>query len=141
MTLLDRFGRKAKANREDEPQSPVSPISRGSDEKHGRDSDIKIDEKASIDHDSFARTDTDEEVQMLNGEPVVTTGRDVSRYVVDIRDDGEAALTFRSLTLGTVFAGLGAALCQVRICFRASVGGAFVLTTFEHRYIYLSPYR
>jgi len=48
-----------------------------------------------------------------NGEPVITTGRDVSRFVVDIRDDEDPALTFRSLFLGTVFAGMGAALCQV----------------------------
>ena len=48
-----------------------------------------------------------------NGEPIITTGRDVSRFVVDIRDDEDPALTFRSMFLGTVFAGLGAALSQV----------------------------
>lgn len=59
----------------------------------------------------------DDDVVLLNGEPVVTTGKDVSRFVVDLRDDGDAALTFRSLVLGTLFAGLGAALRQVRsIC-------------------------
>lgn len=56
----------------------------------------------------------DEDVVYLKGEPIVTTGRDVSRFVVDIRDDGDSALTFRSFFLGTVMAGLGAALCQVR---------------------------
>ncbi|KAG6815817.1 hypothetical protein H0H87_011116, partial [Tephrocybe sp. NHM501043] len=55
----------------------------------------------------------DDDVVYLNGEPVITTGRDVSRFAVDIRDDGDAALTFRSLFLGTVMAGLGAALCQI----------------------------
>src|SRR5882762_1685796 len=54
---------------------------------------------------------------LLNGEPIVTNGEDVSRFVVDIRDDGESALTFRSILLGTVFAGLGAALSQVFACF------------------------
>ena len=48
-----------------------------------------------------------------NGEPVITTGLDVSRFVVDIRDDEDTALTFRSMLLGTVFAGMGAALSQV----------------------------
>ncbi len=115
MTLLDKLGRKAKASRKDEPQSPVPPVSNVSDEKQSQDSDSKIDEKASISDDSLTRSNTDEEVQMVNGEPVVTSGKDVSRYVVDLRDDGDAALTFRSLTLGTIFAGLGAALCQVRI--------------------------
>ena len=48
-----------------------------------------------------------------NGEPVITAGRDVSRFVVDIRDDEDAALTFRSMFLGTIFAGMSAALSQV----------------------------
>jgi hypothetical protein len=48
-----------------------------------------------------------------NGEPVITTGHDVSRFVVDIRDDGDTALTFRSMFLGTIFAGMSAALSQV----------------------------
>ena len=48
-----------------------------------------------------------------NGEPVITTGHDVSRFVVDIRDDQDPALTFRSMFLGTIFAGMGAALSQV----------------------------
>jgi hypothetical protein len=60
------------------------------------------------------REESDDDVVYLNGEPVVATGRDVSRFVVDIRDDGDDALTFRSFVLGTVLAGLGAALCQVR---------------------------
>jgi len=55
-----------------------------------------------------------DEVLMVNGEPVIVTGLDVSRFQVDLRDDGDPALTFRSLFLGTVFAGLGAALGQVR---------------------------
>ena len=48
-----------------------------------------------------------------NGEPVITTGHDVSHFVVDIRDDEDTALTFRSMFLGTIFAGMGAALSQV----------------------------
>jgi hypothetical protein len=56
----------------------------------------------------------DAEPEYRNGVQVIQTGRDVSRFVVDIRDDGDEALTFRSIFLGTVFAGMGAALCQVR---------------------------
>lgn len=48
-----------------------------------------------------------------NGEPIITTGYDVSRFVVDVRDDEDPALTFRSIFLGTIFGGLGAALTQV----------------------------
>ncbi|KAH7887105.1 OPT oligopeptide transporter protein-domain-containing protein [Phlebopus sp. FC_14] len=52
-------------------------------------------------------------VVYVNAEPVVTTGADVSRLLVDMRDDEDPALTFRSLFLGTIFAGLGAALCEI----------------------------
>ena len=61
--------------------------------------------------DSFG--DDDEKPEYRNGEPVIRTGRDVSRFAVDLRDDGGSALTFRSMFLGTLFAGMGAALCQV----------------------------
>ena len=44
----------------------------------------------------------------VNGEPVVQGGMDVSRFVVDLRDDGDEPLTFRALVLGTIFGGLGA---------------------------------
>ena len=57
--------------------------------------------------------DDDSKPTFRNGEPIITTGRDVSRFVVDIRDDEAPALTFRSIFLGTVFAGMGAALSQV----------------------------
>ncbi|PPR06785.1 hypothetical protein CVT24_011285 [Panaeolus cyanescens] len=70
-----------------------------------------VDEKA-IDENSFI-DDVDDKPEYRNGEPVITTGRDVSRFAVDLRDDGDQALTFRSMVLGTLFAGLGAALCQI----------------------------
>ncbi|KAF4583572.1 hypothetical protein EYR38_002325 [Pleurotus pulmonarius] len=70
--------------------------------------------EAYSDSEKSSQLDLDDaSVVRLKGEPVVTTGKDVSRYVVDIRDDGGEALTFRSFILGTVFAGLGAALCQI----------------------------
>ncbi|OSX63951.1 hypothetical protein POSPLADRAFT_1138543 [Postia placenta MAD-698-R-SB12] len=56
---------------------------------------------------------SDEKASLLSKEPVITSGEDVSRYLVDTRDDHDPALTFRSLFLGTIFAGLGAALCQI----------------------------
>jgi hypothetical protein len=63
-----------------------------------------------IDDNSFA---DDSKPSFQNGEPVITAGRDVSHFVVDIRDDEDPALTFRSMFLGTMFAGMGAALSQV----------------------------
>ncbi|EEB99481.1 hypothetical protein MPER_00835, partial [Moniliophthora perniciosa FA553] len=38
---------------------------------------------------------------------------DVSKFIVDLRDDGDDAVTIRSLVLGTLIAGLGAALVQI----------------------------
>ncbi|KAG7448856.1 oligopeptide transporter [Guyanagaster necrorhizus] len=68
------------------------------------------DEKLSIAADD---PEFDYEKSHLNDEAIVTSGQDVSRFVVDVRDDSDPALTFRSLFLGTVIAGLGAALCQI----------------------------
>jgi len=55
------------------------------------------------------------EPEYRNGVQVIKTGRDISHFVVDIRDDGDEALTFRSILLGTVFACMGAALSQVSV--------------------------
>ena len=77
------------------------------------DDKVSFDEKRDIDvvHDkhygSFAK---DDNVAYVNGEPVVSDGKDVSRFVVDLRDDGDPPVTFRSIILGTVFGGPGAAL-------------------------------
>lgn len=82
--------------------------------------DTPCDEKeaaldSDLDKSSSALEDTvDENAQYVNGEPVITSGRDVSRYLVDLRDDEDPPLTFRSAVLGTVIGGLGAALFQVR---------------------------
>ena len=75
----------------------------------GSDSVDIADEKVDI----WKALDEEEEAEFSNGEQVIATGRDVSNFVVDIRDDGDEALTFRSIVLGTIFAGMGAALCQV----------------------------
>ncbi|KAF8843877.1 oligopeptide transporter [Paxillus ammoniavirescens] len=71
--------------------------------------------ETSLDSDNASQHSVikEDEAVYLNGEPVITTGWDVSRFLVDLRDDGDQALTFRSLFLGTVFAGLGAALCEI----------------------------
>jgi hypothetical protein len=57
--------------------------------------------------------DADEKPQYVNGEPVINSGRDVSKYLVDLRDDQDPLFTLRSVVLGTVVGGLGAALYQV----------------------------
>ncbi|KAF8270927.1 OPT oligopeptide transporter protein-domain-containing protein [Lactarius quietus] len=64
----------------------------------------------------------DEKPLFVNGEPVVTTGRDVSKYLVDLRDDDDPPFTLRSVVLGTMIGGLGAALYQIYIYKPISVG-------------------
>ncbi|KAH9002452.1 oligopeptide transporter [Lactarius hatsudake] len=61
------------------------------------------------------RYDGEDEKSLFNGEPVITSGRDVSRYLVDLRDDEDPPFTFRSIVLGTLIGGLGAALYQIYI--------------------------
>ncbi len=62
---------------------------------------------------SYDDEDANEKPLYVNGEPVISSGRDVSSYLVDLRDDGDPPFTFRSVVLGTVIGGLGAALYQV----------------------------
>ena len=69
-------------------------------------------EKDKLDFDTEASKD-DVSVA-LSKEPIIIDGKDVSKYVVDLRDDGDAPITFRSLVLGTLLSALTAALYQVR---------------------------
>jgi len=81
--------------------------------------DIPLGEPPSInriqDPEIAEEEDTNDEADVVRfkGEPIIMTGRDVSRFVVDLRDDGDPALTFRSLVIGTLFACVGAANTQV----------------------------
>ena len=75
---------------------------------------VVVDEKETqFNTDENIYLEDDSKSVFHNGEPIITTGHDVSRFVVDIRDDEDPALTFRSMFLGTMFAGMGAALTQV----------------------------
>jgi hypothetical protein len=62
---------------------------------------------------SYDYKDANERPLNVNGEPVITNGIDVSKHLVDPRDDEDPPFTFRSVVLGTVIGGLGAALYQV----------------------------
>ena len=64
--------------------------------------------------DSDAEASKDDVSVVLGQEPVIVDGKDVSKYIVDLRDDGDAPITFRSMLLGTILSGLTAALYQVR---------------------------
>ena len=65
------------------------------------------------DKSSDGYNDEGEKPLFVNGEPVITSGMDVSKYLVDLRDDEDPPFTFRSVVLGTMVGGLGAALYQV----------------------------
>ncbi|KAL4248101.1 oligopeptide OPT transporter family protein [Abortiporus biennis] len=85
------------------------------DEKASRKTDSIdiVHEKDQYSDSQLDSTQDQDDVVYINGEPVITNGRDVSRFLVDVRDDEDPALTFRSLILGTIFAGLGASLYQI----------------------------
>ncbi|KAI1092316.1 OPT peptide transporter Mtd1 [Rostrohypoxylon terebratum] len=52
----------------------------------------------------------DNETLYVKGHPVIRNGADVSKYLVSVRDDGDPALTFRSIVLGTVFTALSSVI-------------------------------
>ncbi|KAH9173341.1 oligopeptide transporter [Lactarius sanguifluus] len=98
-------------------------------------SDASIKEEADVGSEKSPDGHNDEnEKQLFNGEPIITSGEDVSRYVVDLRDDEDPPFTFRSVVLGTVIGGLGAALHQVYIFKPVQVG---ISTVFLLLLIYL----
>ncbi|KAL0058232.1 hypothetical protein AAF712_015099 [Marasmius tenuissimus] len=73
------------------------------------DSEKKLESNEKFDSESASGV----EHENYKGEPIVTTGADVSRFIVDMRDDGDEAITYRSFVIGTVIAGLGAALYEI----------------------------
>ncbi|CAE6519790.1 unnamed protein product [Rhizoctonia solani] len=77
----------------------------------------------------FDADDYSDDVKLVNGQPVIETGAHVSNFAVDVRDDGDPSLTWRSFWIGTVVAGLGAALSQIYIFkpIDVSVSGIFLL--------------
>ncbi|KAI0737996.1 oligopeptide transporter [Daedaleopsis nitida] len=93
--------------------APPFPVDYNDEKVAGRALEKRHSSDSSLGVQLEAASDDDEETVFVNGEPVIRTGRDVSRYLIDARDDGDPAVTFRSLFIGTVSAGLGAALCQI----------------------------
>ncbi|KAG9083168.1 hypothetical protein FS749_006245, partial [Ceratobasidium sp. UAMH 11750] len=76
-----------------------------------KDADVSIDEK----NPHAYADDYSEDVKLVNGQPVIETGMHVSNFAIEVRDDGDASLTWRSFWIGTIVAGLGAALSQIYI--------------------------
>jgi hypothetical protein len=89
---------------------PTAPVS--SDEPTSDIPGDKNEVSLDLDNDS-GFVDGDERPQYVNGEPVINSGRDVSRYLVDLTDEQDPPFTFRSVILGTVVGGLAATLHRV----------------------------
>ncbi|KAL0578071.1 hypothetical protein V5O48_003933 [Marasmius crinis-equi] len=87
---------------------PQLPASDGRAATPASDSEKKLESSEKLDSESLEASQ-----EVYKGEPIVTSGADVSRFIVDLRDDGDEALTFRSILIGTVIAGLGAALYEI----------------------------
>ncbi|KAF7558226.1 hypothetical protein G7Z17_g96 [Cylindrodendrum hubeiense] len=62
--------------------------------------------------DSIDTPDKDDTVY-VRGDPVIKNGVDVSKFLVSTRDDGDPALTFRSIALGTVFTALSSVITML----------------------------
>lgn len=46
-------------------------------------------------------------------DPVIVTGADAANHLLSMRDDGEPALTFRSIVLATILSGFQAVMYQI----------------------------
>ncbi|WRT67495.1 uncharacterized protein IL334_004467 [Kwoniella shivajii] len=62
-------------------------------------------------------------------EHIIRTGLDASRYLLSIRDDGDPAITFRSLVLGTVMAAFQASMTQIYLFkpTNVTISGSFIV--------------
>ena len=122
------------------PAQPSSSTEPTSDEKAAY-VDTPGDEKeATLDLGKYYDyEDANEKPLYVDGEPVITSGRDVSKYLVDLRDDEDPPFTLRSVVLGTVIGGLGAALYQVCCTVSDKLDACF--QTLACRYTPSSPFK
>lgn len=57
--------------------------------------------------------DSDEQNKSDDDEHIIITGIDASNHLLPLRDDGDAALTFRSIFLATILSGFQASMFQI----------------------------
>lgn len=74
--------------------------------------------------------------EVANGHPIINTGMDVPRFIVSDRDDGDPAITFRALVLGTAFTAF-ACVINMLYMFKPIEGGMEVSNVFLLLVIYL----
>ncbi|KAI1474854.1 putative OPT peptide transporter Mtd1 [Daldinia eschscholtzii] len=99
-------------------EAPVAPS--------GDKSTVTSQHEASDDNAEDAQRDDDTEY--VKGHPVIRTGFDVSKFLISLRDDGDPALTFRSIVLGTIFTALSSVITMLYIFkpFLVQVSAVFI---------------
>ncbi|PLN84639.1 OPT peptide transporter Mtd1 [Aspergillus taichungensis] len=63
--------------------------------------------------DGEDRSSPEGDTHYVKGHPVIRNGADVSKYIVSVRDDGDPALTFRSIVLGSAFTALSSVITML----------------------------
>ncbi|KAI0842029.1 OPT peptide transporter Mtd1 [Hypoxylon sp. FL0890] len=66
-----------------------------------------------LDKDGIENSQHDDDVKYVKGHPVIRNGADVSRFLISGRDDGDPALTFRSIVLGSIFTALASVITML----------------------------
>lgn len=56
---------------------------------------------------------------------IIRTGADAAQYMLSDRDDGDAAITVRSMVLGTAFAAFYAAISQIYMVSAQAIGAGY----------------
>ncbi|KAG2421023.1 hypothetical protein HFD88_000639 [Aspergillus terreus] len=72
-------------------------------------------EKTEVDEPDTLRSQSHDGVQYVKGHPVVRNGVDVSNFIISDRDDGDPALTFRSIVLGSIFTALSSVITMLYV--------------------------
>lgn len=58
-------------------------------------------------------SNTDGDSDTDSKEHIIVSGTDASKYLLPLRDDGDAALTFRGIVLATILSGFQAVMNQI----------------------------
>lgn len=91
-------------------QEPTAVLEKQDTEKlRGVGSDDSSDNVAGLDQGDFLKGHDEQ----LDEDHVIVTGADAANYLLSIRDDGDPALTVRSMVLATVVAAFQAAMNQI----------------------------
>ncbi|EME47911.1 hypothetical protein DOTSEDRAFT_146951 [Dothistroma septosporum NZE10] len=79
------------------------------DSAHGKSATTAIVSDEEQDIEVLSSKDT----EYKQGNPIIKDGADVSKYLVDVRDDGDPSFTFRSMVLGSLFTALSSVIMML----------------------------